>query len=215
MHSGRIDVWSVNLRTADADERLLAHPERLRARRFKDAAARQRFVQTRTALRCVLGRSTGRAPSQIRFSEAAGCKPRLHPPAAALDFNVTHTDGLALIAIADRPVGVDVEAKTGALDPGIAQVICSTAELEHLGECDPVDRATALLRLWTRKEAALKADGRGFRCEPRLVDVRAAVVAGLPGALRVRDLRVGAGYVGAVCAPGADWTVHLHAFEPA
>ena len=52
---------------------------------------------------------------------------------SGIHFNVTHTDGLALIALARRPVGVDVEQLRAVSDPeGLVRRFFSAAETRHL-----------------------------------------------------------------------------------
>ena len=55
-----------------------------------------------------------------------------------IHFNVTHTDGLALIALARRPVGVDVEQLRAVSDPeGLVRRFFSAAERDSYRVCPP------------------------------------------------------------------------------
>ncbi|WP_249010132.1 4'-phosphopantetheinyl transferase superfamily protein [Conexibacter sp. DBS9H8] len=75
--------------------------------------------------------------------------------------NLAHSGPLALIARADVPVGVDLEAPRRLRNPdGLARRICTPRELEWWA--DQPDRETALLALWVRKEAVAKAEGGGI-----------------------------------------------------
>src|SRR5919198_2942147 len=121
-----VRVWTVSLDVSPDRrlhlESLLSPDERERADRYLVRAPRDRFVVARGTLREVLGRSTGLPPEQLRFSYPCVCgrpdcvpsrrKPRLEVDHALPSprFNVAHTEGLALLAVAvGREVGVDVE----------------------------------------------------------------------------------------------------------
>ena len=101
-------------------------------------------------------------------------KPALAPPADGLRFNVAHTGEVLLVAVAHgREVGIDAEP----VDHG--RPLASTAHSWLAGpegpalECVPTqEREQALLRLWTLKEAYLKATGVGLNAELRDVVVR-------------------------------------------
>jgi len=161
-------------------------------------------------------------PADVRLTEGPG-KPAVVGGKGPF-FNLSHTADLAVIAVGDREVGVDVE-HTGigrrALDAvGLA---CSPAEAADLDRLPPGEQAEAFLRLWTAKEAYLKATGAGLAVPPDRVEVGrtrrgAPAPVGLSGEpelapWRVRELRPAPGYVGAVAAEGADWTIELR--EPA
>jgi 4'-phosphopantetheinyl transferase len=128
-------------------ERLLSPDEAERAARYLMPTPRQRFVVARGSLREILGRMTGLRPEDLRFSYPCVCgrpecepssrKPRLDLPGEPLRFNLTHTEGLAMVAVSvAREVGIDAER---------------------------IDRRDeAFHRDWTRKEALAKAKGDGL-----------------------------------------------------
>ena len=78
-----------------------------------------------------------------------------------------HSGGFAVLAVSDLPVGVDAEPVTDRR-PIIPRRFLLPDELEWLGEDPSPER---FVRLWTRLEAALKADGRGFDLEHRAFSV--------------------------------------------
>jgi 4'-phosphopantetheinyl transferase len=83
-----------------------------------------------------------------------------------LRFNLSHTRGLAACAVAvDRDVGLDVEALDNVLDGhAVANRYFAAAEVELLLGIDAGSRSDAFVRLWTLKEAYVKATGRGLSC---------------------------------------------------
>ena len=143
---------------------ILSPLERERAASFAVPDARARYIQTRFALRLLLGGLLDRPPAAIEIGAAPGGKPILLGAVSAarkIEFNYTHTDGLALIAVAvGMPVGIDVEKLGRRADfDAIAGRFFSEAErgllLDSPGE-------ETFLGIWTRKEAVLKALGSGL-----------------------------------------------------
>ena len=154
---GEVHVWTVGLdRPVGAAGGALSEDELLRAAKFKVEDGRQRFVGTRAALRALLGRYLGVAPETLRFSAGTGGKPRLATD-SQLQFNVSHSAAVALIAVAGgAEVGVDVEeiAPREHRD-GIARRVFTQAER------DAIDDDESFYRHWVAKEAFVKATGRG------------------------------------------------------
>ncbi len=148
---------------------LLSADERARADRLRAPAARRRFIAARAFLRRELAAALGQAPDQVRLRIDDHGKPGLAD--AAVQFNISHSEDLAVLAIdADRAVGIDVEGRRDVHD-GVARKILSSEEYRAWSDGAPETRNDRLLRAWTRKEAALKALGSGFRTDPRLLHV--------------------------------------------
>jgi len=86
------------------------------------------------------------------------------PALAVIDFNLSHARDHALIAIArGQPLGVDLERVDRKLDAhDLARRFFSKREADALDALPEAQRATAFLRLWTCKEAVLKALGAGI-----------------------------------------------------
>jgi 4'-phosphopantetheinyl transferase len=125
---------------------------------------RGRFVAARGWLRWVLGRYLDRAPQDLRFRSDSGGKPALAGPGDGfLRFNVSHSGGLALVAVtAGREIGVDVERISGGF-PGleVAERFFARAEVDRLGSLPEELQTQAFFACWTRKEAYVKARGVG------------------------------------------------------
>ena len=86
------------------------------------------------------------------------------PALAGIDFNLSHARDHALIAIArNQSLGVDLERIDRKLDAhDLARRFFSEREAAALDAMPEAERATAFLRLWTCKEAVLKALGAGI-----------------------------------------------------
>ena len=222
-----VHVWVAPLDVpALAHSRLLgslAPAERMRAGRYLDPDDARRFSAARGWLRQVLATELETSPADVAFAAAAaGGKPRL--AGGGVRFNLSHAGELAVIAVAPFEVGVDVEH----LDRGLrireaASVACTPEEIATLDLLPPGPRAGAFLRMWTAKEAYLKATGQGLSVPPDRVMFGPADPGGAmpvrmvddaaPSRWWVRDLRPAPGYVGAVAAVGRDWSVELRAAD--
>jgi 4'-phosphopantetheinyl transferase len=143
----------------------LSSDEVARARRFGTDALRARYVAGRAALRETLGHALGMAPADVAIRRGERGRPML-ATSDPLDFNVTHTRGVALIAHLARPgwrVGVDIEAHDRTLaHDGLARKFLTSRERETIAPLDEDGRRRAFLRLWTCKEAMSKATGDGL-----------------------------------------------------
>jgi 4'-phosphopantetheinyl transferase len=141
----------------------LTDDERVRAERFRLGRVRDQFVAARGHLRALLGRYLGLHPRAVPVLYADGGKPHL-PEGYPLHFNVSHTDGLAVFAVGHTRVGVDVERVRSIPDAdGLVSRFFTRRECDQFHALPTADRPGAFLRAWTRKEAVLKAIGRGVQ----------------------------------------------------
>ncbi len=143
---------------------LLSTDEQSRASRFVFEVHRRRFAATRSALRLILAAYLGVRAPRIAFAYSDRGRPSLAvPPEPPLDFNLSHADDLALLALSRGPVGVDLERVRSLPDAAtIAQRFFSAEEAARLGRLRPELRPDSFFRAWTRKEALLKASGLGL-----------------------------------------------------
>ncbi|MEO0627780.1 MAG: 4'-phosphopantetheinyl transferase superfamily protein [Bacteroidota bacterium] len=80
------------------------------------------------------------------------------------DFNISHTDGLIVCAFSTTgPVGVDVELKKPIKIQEFQRVFTKREWAELLSSSD---QENLFFKLWTTKEAVMKADGRGMYLDP-------------------------------------------------
>ena len=161
-------------------------------------------------------------PGKISFVYNAFGKPDLGPEFAnRLKFNLSHSAGLALIAIATASdVGVDLEyirAQTDYAD--IARRFFSAAEVDYLIALPSHLYAEAFFSCWTKKEAYLKAYGEGLAIplnsfsvplttDPAHTPVELYVASKdiVPARLwSLYTLRPAPGYAGALAIEGTGW----------
>lgn len=149
---------------------LLDEEDLERAARFRVEAARRRFVTARAMLRLILSRFTGVAPEHLTFVFGEHGKPRLETDGPC--FNLAHSGDTVVVAVAGDHVGVDIEELRVLPNADrLARRICTPQELETLLSLPEPSRNDALLRLWTAKEAVLKALGSGIAGGMRSVEV--------------------------------------------
>ena len=192
---------------------VLSAGERDRAARFRFDDDARRYTAAHGWLRLVLGSATGTAPAEVTLTTGPG-KPALAGGEGPC-FNLSHAGHLALIAVASAEVGVDVEPlAAGERWESMVDVVCCEREAAALQALPAGQRRDGFVRLWTAKEAYLKAIGAGLVVDPRSVEVSLS-----DGLQPVRDswhvlpIEPAREYLGAVAAEGDDWTVRLRSVE--
>ena len=137
-------------------------PEQERLARVVHPDARRRFLASRYCLRIVLGHYLGVDAAELRFVTRTGGKPALADPPSDLQFNLTHTGDLALLAVARQPVGIDAERLRPVPHAlAIARRVLPGDQADALKALEEPERSRQFFRLWTRFEAAQKAQGAG------------------------------------------------------
>jgi 4'-phosphopantetheinyl transferase len=220
LDAGAVHVWRVDLdapaHDRDALRSTLTPDELARAARFVFVRDRERFVVGRGLLRAILVRYMGDSPSALRFGYNMHGKPFLSAPDSdALQFNVSHTKQLALIAVRRRgQVGIDIERIREPIDYApIAAEMFSAAERAALYATPEPLRLSAFFGFWTRKEAYIKARGEGLGSALNQFDTTLRSDE-LVGVVRVEDsagdelwalraLHPAQGYIAAVVVEGA------------
>lgn len=145
---------------------LLDEAETARAARFVFESDRRAYVAAHALLRASLsGRAKGIAPAAWRFRATPHGKPFLLSPLTGLDVSLSHTRGMAAVAIASGgDVGVDVESFLKPRDAlRVAERFFAPEEAAIVrAQSDPQSQSEVFFAIWTLKEAVLKADGRGL-----------------------------------------------------
>ncbi|MET9979269.1 4'-phosphopantetheinyl transferase family protein [Streptomyces microflavus] len=188
----------------------LSAAELRRAASFARPADRAAYATAHTALRQLLGGYLDRPPGALTFvrEPCPGCAGPHGRPAVIqagggppLHFSLAHSRGLIAVAVAPRVIGVDVErlpspetveACARALHPG---------EQAELAAAPPGERRAHFGRLWTRKEAYLKALGTGLSRHPR-TDYLGSDLSRRPARWAVLDLPAGPEHAAAIAVPG-------------
>lgn len=169
-------------------------------------------------LRRVLGYYLEGEPREDDLVVSEGGKPALRD-GNGLEFNLSHSRNLALVAVAERPVGIDVEAiRPGRDVERLAERFLDAAAAAEVREAAGDERERAFYRAWTRHEARLKCLGTGLglaklqsstASTPELhqlvypADRKVDAVPPL-GRLALENVEVASGFAAAVAIRGAE-----------
>ncbi|MEG3928629.1 4'-phosphopantetheinyl transferase superfamily protein [Microcoleus sp. T3_D1] len=189
LDQGEIHVWRVSLAQTESClqslQQTLSTDERTKAEGFHFPKGRSQFIVSRGALRAILSRYLNINPHILRFDYNPYGKPSLIAAQGGntLRFNLSHSGNLALIAITkNRDIGVDIEG----INPnfsclGIAEKFFSPLEHSVLRSLPEHLQPRAFFTCWTRKEAYIKAVGKGLSIPLNQFDV--SLAPGEPAAL--------------------------------
>ncbi len=229
--AGSAACWKIAVGELDAAAQevlfaLLSAGERARAERFRRTEDRQSFTAAHGALRLLLASMLGEKPQSLSFATNAYGKPYLVN--RAVEFNMSHSGGIVLIAFARHvAIGVDVEALRPMTERAtIVRRYFHPGEAADFARVPPANAEAAFFRCWSRKEAVVKALGLGMS-----LDLHRYRVACLPGVTpevlalegedapqktwSLIDLDPGQGHVGAVAARHRSLAVSRAQFDAA
>lgn len=148
-------------RTDEAISAVLTEQERNYAKEF-DPEAALTWAAGRVVLRHVLGSVLNQDPAEIEIRLDSAGKPRIDDG----EFSVTRARRLVLIAVAEDPVGVDLEAVPDHTVASEALTLLHPREREELESLAEAELPEAFVRVWARKEAFLKALSTGLARDP-------------------------------------------------
>lgn len=205
---------------------MLSEDERSRASGFHFRRDREFYSAARGTLRHLLGAYLNLAPERVAFRYNRYGKPELE--GGGIGFNASHSGMVALQAfVRAARVGVDVEAiRPDVVCEELVATVLSARERAAFRKLSAAAAAAELFRVWTRKEAYLKAVGVGLNYPLRALSVGIAVdhpsrsvegsdtLSGIEDTCwTVRTLALGAGYAGALVYEGGPRTVRLLALD--
>jgi len=176
---------------------VLSSGERARMDQYRNLDAAARYVITRSLVRGVLGERLAIAPQDVDVRVTDLGKPVLSDD---LHFNVSHSGDLIMLAVSgDRAVGIDVERRRPV--QRVSALIARWLTPSEQGEVKKLratglDESDAFLRVWSAKEARLKAVGVGIS-GATTADLSKVVAVSLTELLSSAG-RNSDGYVGAV-----------------
>ncbi len=214
-----VHVWLA--RTAvDADtlarmSSVLDDEERVRAARYRFDEDRARSIVARASLREILARYLGRDAHALHFIAGEHGKPALAD--RELEFNVSHSGDLVALAFASAtPVGIDIERERELNDANaLARRFFSPAEAAAV-----LEDASRFFRIWTAKEALIKAVGAGLSLDLASFETWPAAARFVPVVDRTNDASlqgwsvyalddVPDGYRCAIVTRGGEWNVSV------
>jgi 4'-phosphopantetheinyl transferase len=192
-------LWRTDLEESRCAELagMLSAAERAAAERFRFPRDRARAVISRAGLRLLLAGYLNLPPGSVTFATGDSGKPRL-AGTSAISFNLSHSGAYAAAAVSrGRELGIDIEE----IRPDIAwrDIAARFFSAEETAWLDSMAEPEAFFRLWTAKEAVLKAVGIGLTAPLDRIRVR-------PGEdappWNLRELDLAPGYACAVAFDG-------------
>ena len=170
LQTGEVHVWRVDLEqpyeVVQRFRSTLEDEELHRADRFHFEKDRTSFAVSRGFLRQVLARYLHTNAEALRFSYGPFGKPALDGDHkhSHVRFNMSHSRGVGLVAVTEsKEVGVDVEyVRADFASEDIARRFFSPNEVRAFNGLPSELRVAAFFRCWSRKEAYIKAIGRGL-----------------------------------------------------
>jgi len=162
-----IHIWFAHLNISLAQQKKaytsLSQDERDRADRFHFTIHKKRFIASRSILRYLISAYLSIPANNIVFGYTEHEKPYLQFPEQALQFNLSHSGNVAIYAFSlNYDVGIDIEKIKNDYPVGIAERFFSQAENRYLIALNEAEKKQAFYQLWSRKEAIIKATGKGF-----------------------------------------------------
>lgn len=170
LRANDVHVWLASLEIGKEQHRIftqtLSKKEMERACRFRFEKDRIRFIATRGILRTLLAGYLNMDAGKVSFVYGPYGKPELSAEACSIPirFNLAHSHGLALFAFAlNCDIGVDIEfmRRDIAMDD-IAGRFFSPNEKAALDRLPSNMKGKGFFTCWARKEALLKASGKGL-----------------------------------------------------
>jgi 4'-phosphopantetheinyl transferase len=150
LDSDAAQIWLIDL-DAPFEPAHLSVEERARGASIQRPRAARRWCAARAGLREILARYTGQAPGKVPLKERGA-----QPAAAGLCFSVSHSGDLAAVALAKRPIGIDVECNRPLRDPVRLAAGLGEEPRWRVAGHPAHQRNRAFLREWTRAEATFK-----------------------------------------------------------
>ncbi len=163
-----VHIWSIPLDQPEEISNLaslLSAEETARAARFHFPRDAHHYTVGRATLRRILSHYLGLSPAKVGFAYNQYGKPTLSAAQNSVDleFNLSHSGGHALCAVTHgHAVGVDLEVMRNLDYLSLATTVFSAQELAALRSLPPAQHPLAFYNGWTRKEAYIKAHGRGL-----------------------------------------------------
>jgi len=147
-----VEVVRVAEALVDAPTEWLSESEAERVAALRHAGRRAQYLAGHWLARVLLARAFGGVPMQWRLRERKGRPPEVQGHDDALRVSISHAGDWVAVAVADAPVGIDIEVRSRVLDDAIEPLVRELDEAP--GSLDGDTR----LRRWVAKEAWIKRD---------------------------------------------------------
>ncbi len=206
-----VELYIVNLQTEIAADlfAILSPDEKKFAQAIRNQALKNQHIAVRVGLRQILAAYLNQAGDKINIARTIHGKPYLldYPE---IQFNISHSAETLLVAISKAgAIGVDIE-QTQAQRRDFSALVAkcfAQSEQNYWNSLPETEKAAEFYRFWTRKEAFVKAVGRGLAMGLQQCEIASAAppyflslpeIYGLPSDWRLFDLSVTADLCGAL-----------------
>ena len=194
IEDGEIVVLFFNL-NSDKDEyeslfKNLPDHEQHRANEFQYLNDRIGYTKCRNVLRKTLATWLGCEPKKLNITCSEYGKPYLEH-SQKIEFNITHTKGLAAIAFSKTfTIGIDTENTEREVNlVHLSEKVFNEKERFLINSEKPHNQKKMFFRLWTSKEAFLKNTGLGLRLDPKKINVTPSVKKGNNGRVECHEVK--------------------------
>ncbi|HEX2227214.1 MAG TPA: 4'-phosphopantetheinyl transferase superfamily protein [Candidatus Binatia bacterium] len=226
LNDNELHVWQIKVDPKGSDDEsltaLLSPDERQRAKQFRFDQDRKLYTAAHAAMRSLLARYLRLPGGEIHLVSGAQGKPVIaRPIGSRLQFNLSHSHELALLAVAPgRAVGVDVELIRDFEFREVAESFFTAKEVANISALPHAVQREAFYKCWTSKEAFLKAKGTGLSGkldEVELLGTTEGLVKIAASVLgwSLLDLPQVSGYAAAAVIAGAPLPVRCYRWEGA
>lgn len=167
MSTDTIQIWHGSIAAEDVHYRsywrILDAAEQAHAGKIKNDLLHKRYVEVHGRLRYILAQTLNESPEKIKINKAEHGKPYL-PDTPELVFNLSHSADILVIAVGwDCQLGVDIEScKPRTSLAGLVDKCFAEEESLYWNRLPEAEKILEFYRFWTRKEAFVKATGRGI-----------------------------------------------------
>ncbi len=222
LEKNEVHVWFASLNIPPVQLKSLklnlASDELDRAERFRFQRDRDHYIAAHGILREIISCYLKKDPSKLKFIYNGFGKPFLEKENENLSFNLSHSRDMALYAFTwGRKIGIDIECiRLDVVTDSTAEHTFSNGEVSVLRSLPEEIQSRAFFNCWTRKEAYIKAKGRGLSIPLDQFDV--SLVPGEPARLmktswdasepsrwKLEELNLSPQYVASLAVEGCDW----------
>ncbi len=174
-----IHLWRVFLPGFQSQEpylrKLLTLEQAEREKKLADPIRKSRYIVKKAILSLLLSRYTGAPPTEIKLATSHYGKPHViaNANSPTVEFNLSHSGEWLFIAFSARgPVGIDIELIIDDFPVSkISRKFFSSCEASLIDDCPKDCQAQAFFKVWVRKEAYIKAIGKGLYLSLNSFDV--------------------------------------------
>lgn len=173
----RIDLWLTNLNLShdviNKFEGYLDKADTGQIKKLKFEYLKKRAIITKGLLRLLIGNYLNLNPAELVFAYNEFGKPFINDNLNELQFNISHSDDMAVFAFSrSGEIGADIE-KVKVIDDmqGVMNICFTGYEKDWFNDINAESRVESFYKVWTIKEAFIKAIGRGFSFDPKDVEL--------------------------------------------